>query len=537
MNELEIILEATGGLAILLYGVNLLSSNLQKVLGLQLENVLKKTDRNPIKGLAIGAGITGIIQSSGTTTTMLIGFISAGLISLESAAPVMLGANIGGTVTTQLAAFQIGLYALFILTAGFLVYVFSARRIYKNIGEALLGAGFLFLGMNFIFNGAYSLASHNGFSNFINAASSNIFLAITAAAFFTFIIQSGSAASVLVIALGVAHIISLQSALFLILGVNLGASLKVVYLALRGIGFSSKLALIHLFFNFFGIIAFTLFFQYFSYLVSVTSNDIGRQIANAHTLYNVINAFVLLPVIPLVVKIIDRCIPSKRIKKLKMFYLEKRLLYTPSAALNQVNGAVVDMAKTASEMLENSRLIFFENKTELIKKVEKQEREIDEMTGKISEYTIQVSQQNLNKRDSMKLYSLMHILTDLEHLSDHIMTISQMLVDFKKQKLAFSEKAVYELTAVYGKLKIMRNLVVKSLKEDNEKLAYEIIKHENKVDEIVKKAYSNHLERINKGICSLESGEYFSEILSNLERIGDHYDNIAYAVVDRFKYK
>jgi phosphate:Na+ symporter len=197
----------------------------------------------------------------------------------------------------------------------------------------------------------------------------------------------------------------------------------------------------------------------------------------------------------------------------------------------------VDMAKIACKMLENTRLIFFENKLELAEKVEKMEDDMDEMTGKISEYIVQISWQNLSKKDSMKIYSLMHIVTDLEHLADHLLTVSKLLVELKEKNIKFSEKADRELMAVFGKLKIMQNLVIKSLEEDNLKLAFEIIKHENKVDEIVKKSYSNHLERLRKGTCDFESGEYFVELLNNLERVGDHSDNIAYAVVDRFKYK
>ena len=268
-----------------------------------------------------------------------------------------------------------------------------------------------------------------------------------------------------------------------------------------------------------------------------TSGDIGRQIANAHTLYNIINALIFIPFIPLTVKLVNKYIAPRKIEKKRLSYLNRKLLYTPSVALNQSNRAVVNMAEITSEMLENTRLIFFENKLELAKEVEKMEDEIDEMTEKISEYIVQISWQNLSKKDSMKLYSLMHIVTDLEHLADHLLTVSELLVELKEEKIKFSEKAERELLAIFGKLKIMQNLVIKALEEDNLKLAHEIIKHENKVDEIVKKSHNNHLNRLEKKICKFEGSGYFAELLNNLERIGDHADNIAYAVVDRFKYK
>ena len=537
MLEPTTIFEIIGGLAILLYGIHLSGVSLQKILGFKLEEILRKTNDNPIKGLAIGTGITTVIQSSGTTITMLIGCMSAGLLGYSGAVPAMLGANIGSTITTQLASFQIGIYALPILTVGVFIHIFAVRKIKKNIGEAIIGFSFLFLGMYFIFNGMQSVSDNQIAIDSINHFSSFKIAYIFILAFLTLLLQSSSATSVIIVALGAAQIIDLSTALFMILGVNLGSSLKVIYMGLKRKGFLTSIAIMHLLFNIFGIILFLLFFKYFDYLSGITSDDVGRQIANGHTLYNIITALIFLPFVPFIIKFINKHTPKIKNEESKLSYLSRKLLYTPSVALGQSNRAVVDMAKTVSEMLEISKLIFFENKIDLLKKVQEYEEEMDEMTGKISEYLAQISQQNLSKKDLMKLYSLMHITTDLEHLSDHVLTVSELFVDIKEDRVEFSEKAIRELTAIFGKLKVMQNLVIKSLEEDNLKLAYEIIKHENKVDEIVKKSHGNHLERMNKGICSLEKGKYFTEILMNLERIGDHSDNIAYAVVDRFKYK
>ncbi len=537
MIEIETIFEIFGGLAILLYGIHLSGVSLQKIIGYKLEELLTKTSNNPVKGLAIGAGITTVIQSSGTTITMLAGFICAGLLTFGSAIPVMLGANIGTTITTQLASLNIGVYALPFLTIGVAIHIFSVKKIKKNFGEALVGFSFLFLGMNYIFSSAQSLSHDDLAVNFINSFSSSPFLYIIIFAILTLLLQSSTAISVIIVALGVAQIVDLQTALFMILGVNLGSSFKVVYIGIKRKGFLSDLAVTHILLNSVGIIIFVIFFEYFIYISSITSSDTGRQIANAHTLYNIITALIVLPFIPLVVRFINKYVSRGEIKESKLSYLSRKLLYTPSVALRQANRGVVEMAEEVAEMLEVSRIIFFENKVELLEEVERYENDMDEMTGKISEYMSQISQQRLSKKDLMKLYSLMHSVTDLEHLSDHILTVSEVFVELKYEKIEFSEKANHELTAIFGKLKIMQNLVIKALKEDNLHLAHEIIKHENKVDEIVKKAYNKHLERMNLETCSLQKGKYFADILMNLERIGDHADNIAYAVVDRFRYK
>src|SRR5680860_106263 len=537
MIEIETICEMVGGLAILLYGIHLSGVSLQKILGFRLEKILSRANKNPVKGLAIGTGITAVIQSSGTTITMLVGFISAGLLSFGSAIPVMLGANIGTTITTQLASFQVGVYALPVLTFGVVIHIFSVRKIKKNIGEAIIGFSFLFLGMNYIFSSAYYLSSDKWTVDLINSFSSNQYIYILIIAILTLLLQSSSATSVLVVALGVTQIIDLQTAIYMILGVNLGSSLKVIYVGAKRKGFLSDLAITHVLINIVGISIFVIFFRYFDHLVEITSSDKGRQIANAHTLYNIITALIVMPFVPFVVKFINKYAPKTVVAESKFSYLSRKLLYTPSVALRQANRGVVEMASEVAEMLEISRVIFFENKKELFEEVEKYENDMDEMTGKISEYMSQISQQNLSKKDLLKLYSLMHSVTDLEHLSDHILTVSELFVELKEEEIEFSEKANHELTAIFGKLKIMQNLVIKALKEDNLHLAYEIIKHENKVDEIVKKAHGNHLERMSKGKCSLEKAKYFADILMNLERIGDHSDNIAYAVVDRFRYK
>lgn len=536
-NDYRIFIEIAGGLSILLYGIHLLGANMQRVLGSKLEQIIKNYGKNPLTGVFAGASVTGLIQSSGTIAMMLIGFISAGIMSLESAVPVLLGSSIGGTVTVQLASLKVGIYAMPILFIGFIFFTYFTNRVYRSLGKAAIGLGLLFLGMDFILSGTELLLRSQYSVVIYNLLSFNDPLAVFIAMLFTFVIQSASASSVLVLSLGSSEIIDLRTALFLILGVNLGASLKIVYLALRGKKFSPILSFMHLAFNFFGLAIFMFFFRYYYAFVAVSSENIAVQIANSHTLYNIVSTILFMPLVPFAVKMTEKYLPRAEGKKIGNSYLDKRLIYTPSIALDQVNKAVANMARINYEMLEDAKMMIFEERTDVLKKIQEMEDEIDELTGVISEYTMRISEQNLTKRDSMKLYSLMHILTDIEHMSDHILVLAETIFELKEKKIIFSEKAMRELTAIFGKLKMMQNLVIKSLEEENLELANEIMKHENKVDEIVKKSFSNHIERIKSGICTVEGGGYFAELLGNLERIGDHSDNIAYAVKDRFRYK
>jgi len=537
MSEIKFFFEIAGGLSLILYGIHLSGINLQKILGSKLEDMLKKSNKNPVRGLATGTAITGMIHSSGTTTVMLIGLITGGFMTLSGAIPVMLGANIGSTIATQLASLRIGSYALAFLTMGVLLHISAEKKINKRIGEATIGFSFLFLGMEFLYSGIDSISENPLFLETIKLSVNSPLSAILLGAIITVLFRSASTISILVVTLGATGSIELSSALYMILGINFGSSLKVVSLALRGKNFSGKLALIHIMFNSFGLVLFLIFFGYFESLIQVSSVDTGRQIANAHTFYNLISAIFFIPFTPLIIRFVEKISPAnKSIKKTDLFYLDKKLICTPSVSLSQVNRGMVEMAKIAHEMLESSKMILFEGK-DLIKNIQQRENRIDNMTEKSSEYMVQISQQNLSRPDMMKLYSMMHIVAEIEHLCDHISDVSEIFEAMKdNKKFTLSEKAKGELIAVFGKLGIMQNLVIKSLDENNVKLANEIIQHENKVDEIIKKINNNHALRMQEGNCTEEAGKYFSEILYNLERIGDHYDNIAYAIVDRFKH-
>lgn len=529
-----------GGLSLILYGIHLSGINLQKILGSYLEEVLKKAAGRPLRGVAIGAAITGLIHSSGTTAVMLLGLITGGIISLNDAVPVMLGANIGSTLATQLASFHIGSYALLFLTAGVLVHLSARRKAKKRIGEALIGFSFLFLGMGLLFSEVASLSREPQFVAAVQdllAGSAVKTMIIGALA--SFLLQSATAASVLAVALAGSSAIGLAPALYLILGINLGSSLKVVGLALRGKNFSGKLALIHLVFNLFGMAVFLVFFPLYLDFAEWTAFDAGRQVANAHTFYNIVCALVFLPLVPFVARAVEKTsLRSKPLHKDQLSYLDPRLICTPSVSLEQVNRGIMEMARITRDMLEATREILFDGKMDNLHVVEEGERAIDEMTEKMTEYTIQISQQNLSHQDKLKLFSLMHMLADIEHLADHILVVANVFADYGRDGEALlTEKAERELMAVFGKLRIMQNLVIKSLGENNSKLAGEIIQHENKVDEIIKKIAANHQDRLDEGVCSPRAAKYFTETLYNLERVGDHYDNVAFAIIDRFRHE
>ena len=536
MTDYETILQIIGGMALIIYGIHISGVSLQKVLGSYLEEALKKAGEGPLRGLLIGTGVTAAIHSSGTTAIMLIGLISASFMGLAESVPVMLGANIGSTLATQLASLRMGSVTFLIIALGVFIHMAAVKKIGKQLGDALIGFGILFLGASFVFAGIDAISLDGNFTAIVDIFTSSTLVTIVSGAFATVLFRSTSVASIFTVALGSSGALSLGSALSLILGINLGSSLKVLYMALKGKNFPGKLAYIHLISSLFGLFVFLMFFDLYYELSQATSSDTARQIANAHTLFNLIGAVIFIPFIRTAVDLVGEYAPdSEQIRKKELFYLDRKLICTPTVALAEVNRGAVEMAKISYDMLESSRLMFFEKKLDLVADIRQRESKIDDMTEKISEYAIQVSQQNLSHDIKMKLYSLLHVLADIEHLCDHIETISGYYIEVDEKKIEFSKKAESELVAVYGKLKIMQNLVIKSLQENNARLANEITEHENKVDEIIKRVVANHEARIVEGSCSEETGRYFINILNNLERVGDHYDNIAYAIIDRVK--
>jgi len=537
MADIQNIFVIAGGLSLILYGIHLSGVNIQKMLGSKLEEVLKRAGSSPFRGMATGAMITGIINSSGTTALILFGLITGGLMTLTAAVPVMLGASIGSTMATQLASLHADVWGFCLLTIGVFIYLFAKKKLIKSLGEAITGWGLIFIGMGLLFSDVRALANDRLFQEIVDALLlRSPLIAVMTGILITLILQSATAASIIAVALGGSACIDLPPALFLILGINLGSSLKVVYLALRGENYSGKLAFIHFLFNCTGFIFAVIAFPYLQEIVQMSANDVSRQIANAHTLYNVVSALIFLPLIPAAVRLSGEVsVRMDPIKKNQMSYLDEKLIFTPSVSLAQVNRGTVEMAKISFDMLDAAKDILYEDKTGNLRQVELGEDKIDTMTGKMTEYAIWISQQYLSQKDKRKLFSLMHVLADLEHLTDHILAVSNILADMKKDgKTEFTEKAKRDLMAVFGKLKIMQNLVIKALEENNPKLAGEINRHENKVDEVIKKVAAAHEKRMEEGVCSSDAARYYTDMLYNLERVGDYYDDIAFAITDSF---
>ena len=536
MPAAEIIFSLIGGLALFLYGIYLLSTGLQKIAGGKLEKLLKRVTGTPLKGVATGAAITAIIQSSSITTVILVGFLNAGLLNLRQAMGVTLGAEIGTTITAQVIAFKIGLYALPVLAIGFLFFAIGGKRKkYRYFGEVILGLGILFLGMIFMKEGVAPLGDSDYFTGLLANFSQIPLLGVLAGAIFTGIVQSSSATTALVIAMGTEGVIGLKSAIPLILGANIGTCATVLLASIGATRKAKRSALFHFIFNAIGVAVFLYILPLFINIISGTSSDLSRQIANAHTLFNVTNTLIMLPFIGLFAALLEKIIPGKEPKIDRgVKYIDAHFLSTPSLALAQAKKEAVRASEIVLGMFGDAEKIFFEKETKLASHIFKKEETIDEIYDQMTEYLMRISERNLSKEDSKKLACLTHSITDIERMADHINNLAEIAQIKTKKDIPFSSIARQELLNFFDEVNLIIGRTAKVLEKEEKSLAKKIIKQEDKIDRIAERLEKNHFKRLGNSVCSPQAGVLYVDILRNLERIGDHSNNIAYTAMDGF---
>ncbi len=529
----ELIFGIIGGLGLFLYGMQLLSDGLQKIAGDRIQKIIEFLTNKPVMGVATGALITSIIQSSSATSVITIGLVNAGLLNLKQAVSVIVGANIGTTVTAQILSFRLEKYALPAIGIGFIFNFLAKKRSYKYFGQILLGFGILFLGLYTMSQAVGPLREYTPFLNLLANISYNPLLGIVVATIFTAIIQSSSATTAIIIAMSIQGIMGLDAAIPLILGSNIGTCATVGIASVGSSITGKRLAFSHLLFNVGGVILFFFFLNKFTYLVSLTSSSIPRQIANAHTLFNVINAAILLPFLSLFIKLIVKLLPGEEIViKKGPIYLNKDMLNTPSLALGQTTKELVRMGEMVESMLNDVMMSFIQNDLSILKSIYLKEGVVNTLEKEITKYLVLVSQRSLSPMQSKRLTDLLNIVNDIERVGDHAENLAELAEEKIDEKLPFSEKALDELKYMFSKVHFSLNKSISALKNRDIELAREVALKEDEIDIIEKELRANHIKRLNQGICYPESGIIFLDVISNLERVGDHANNISLMVID-----
>ena len=522
-----------GGLGMFLYGMKMMSDGLENVAGDRMRRILEVLTANRFAAVGVGAGVTALVQSSSATTVMTVGFVNAGLMSLLQATGVIMGANIGTTITAQLIAFKLSDIAPFILFAGMLMTVFVKKRRIAKFGEIVLGFGILFVGLTLMSDAMKPLQDNEAFRNFfINFK--NPIIGVLIGTVLTAVIQSSSASVGILQALAVSGLIGLDAAVFVILGQNIGTCFTSIISAIGTSANSKRTAGIHLMFNVIGTIFFLLLLLLFpgivDAVVSISPDSAPRQIANFHTLFNITVTVLLFPFANLLVSLIKRIIPEKKTEKdaeKRLIYLDERIAQTPAIVLSQTLKELNRMGTIAAENMKRALEAFFEADEQKAARVLEVESTIDYLTDNISNYLIKFRGLDLSDDDLKVLGSLHHVIIDLERIGDYAENVAGFAVTISENKVALSPEGKEELTAIADKTMETLTTSLDVFKRRNMSGIKVAEALEQEVD-IMKKAYiDNHISRLHERACDPQVGIVFTNMITMLERVSDHALNIA----------
>ncbi len=528
-----------GGLGMFLYGMKMMSDGLEYAAGDRMRRVLEVLTNRRLAAVGVGAGVTAVIQSSSATTVMVVGFVNAGLMTLLQATGVIMGANIGTTITAQLIAFQLSDIAPLILFLGMVFTVFIKKRLISRIGEIILGFGILFVGLTLMSEAMKPLQEVEAFRNLLVSFKSPV-VGVLFGAIFTAIIQSSSASVGILQALAGLGLIGLDSAVFVILGQNIGTCITAILAAIGTSANSKRTAGIHLMFNIIGtiiyLIALTAFPSIVAWVASWSPADVSRQIANFHTLFNLTVTIMLFPFAKLMVKLITRIIPDNhepdRVEK-KLIFLDERIAQTPSIALNQTLKELSRLGDISAENLRRSLDAFFNRDEQKAERVFNVEKTIDYITQNITHYLIEFRGMDLSEYDLKTLGSLHHVVIDMERIGDLAENIAGFSLSLIERRSHMSPDAQEELHTMAEKTMETLQLSLEAFRRRDLTKIKEINNMEQQVDEMKKQYMNRHIDRLQDKSCDPQVGVVFTNMVATLERIADHATNIAFSIEER----
>lgn len=522
-----------GGLGLFLYGMNIMGEGLEKSAGDRLKDLLELLTRNRFLGVLMGAIVTAIIQSSSATTVMVVGLVNAGIMDLSQAIGVIMGANIGTTMTAQLIAFKLTDIALPAIGLGAAIIIFGRNKTQRYIGQVILGFGLLFFGMQTMEGALKPLAKMPEFVNFMTSFSKTPILGVIAGFLTTGLVQSSSATIGILQALASQGIVNLSIALPILFGDNIGTCVTTLLSSIGTNITARRTAVFHLTFNVIGTIIFLIILPLVESVVALTSSDPVRQIANAHTFFNVTNTFIQLPFSFLLVKLVTALVPGEpKIIERGLKYIDDRLLETPSIAFTQVKKEIARMGNLALEVLQDSIDTFLNFSEEKNKMAREKETVINELARDITRYLAMLSRTSLSEDEYNSITDLVSTVNDMERVGDHAMNVLELSEFRNEHRLPFSNIAIEELVEMSSKVQETFDLAVYSFLHWDKSSAEKIVKYEEEIDMMEKKLRLNHIKRLNEGSCNPSSGVIFLDLLTNLERVGDHSFNIASYVLN-----
>ena len=538
---IENVISVLGAIAMFLFGMSTMTEGLERLSSGRLERILEKLTSNIVKGVLLGALVTGVIQSSAATTVMCVGFVNSGIMKLRQAVGIIMGANIGTTVTGQILRLgDISEDNIFLMlikpemlgpilaAVGILFYMFIKSGKKQNVGQIVLGLGILFIGMKTLENAVAPLQEVPEFQALFTSFS-NPFLGVLAGAVVTALIQSSSASVGILQALTTTGVISFNVAVPIIFGQNIGTCVTALLSSIGASRNAKRTAMIHLFFNVIGTVVFLVLIyggnMLFHFPFWEATMDRG-SIANFHTCFNVACTVLLLPFHNALVRLVELVVPDDGAKE-EFTVLDQRFLSTPAVAIDRARSTVIQMGESSIRNYGRSQELLHHFDAKKLERLNETENAIDKAEDLLDGYLVKLTDRALTPEENMTVSELLHTLSDFERIGDYAVNLSECAVTMKERNLSFSEKAMRELEALSGAVEEILNITLGCYRERSRALAFRVEPLEEVIDLMKDELKSRHIERLKSGECTIELGTQFLELLINMERIADHCSNVA----------
>lgn len=537
--DLSVIVSLLGGLGLFLLGMKQMSDGLEKAAGAKMRGILEAVTTNRLMGTLVGILFCAAIQSSSATTVMAVSFVNAGMMTLSQAAGVIMGANIGTTVTSQLVSFNLSAYAPLFLFLGVMMTQFVKNDRVKKIGEVVLGFGVLFMGLSVMSGSMSSLKDSPQVAGLLGGLK-NPLLGVFMGTVITAAIQSSSVTVSILLLMAQQGLIALPICFYIILGCNIGACMSALLASLSGKKDAKRAALIHLFFNIIGtIIIFVVLMAagdvVLNIITKISGPDPGRCVANAHTLFKICQVIILFPFTEGIVKLTYLAVPGEDKSddtEFELYYIGNKAMFSPTTAVVEAVRELEHMGALAYENLNRGLDALITLNEEKIDKVYQVEKQINFMNHAITDYLVKINQLTLPIDDSKSIGALFHVVNDIERIGDHAENLADSARNRLKDHISFSDAGLDELKNMSKKVNTILEYSIDMFAHNTREHLQDIMNLENEIDEMERRFQKNHVERLTKNECTAASGMIFSDTLSGFERVADHATNIAYALLE-----
>lgn len=528
-------LTVVGGLALFLFGVKMLSQGMEQLAGGKIQEWLDKATNHPLKGAASGAMATALIQSSGLLMVTMIGLINANLLTLEQAIGVMLGQEIGTTITGQLVAFNVGNIRFVAVALGFVMLEFGQDRRLQRYGQIFMGFGLVFMGREFMVETVKPLAANPLVAQWLEQMAQTPLLGVVAGTILTGIIQSSTATTGLLIAMGASRVITLPAAIGFIYGANIGSCITGFLASMRSSAPARRASIAQITINVLGVLLFLPFIAPYAVFLQRTSSDLARQIANAHTIFNVTVSVILFSFIKPLAMFTAFVVPKRREAEQPKVaqFIDDHLRSVPSVAIMQASKELDHMGSTTLHMLELSEQAFMNQENETADEIMRLEREFCDPLCDAVEHFVDgvILEGGIDSREREHCFQLKNTNVDLERVADYTENVAQAIQDRVYHQVPFSDEATQDLGRAFQQAQLTLRTALAAFRTGDRELARQTCRLEDEMDRITLSVRQGHLKRVSLGICHPEADVLFVEMIRNLERISDHADSIAVAIL------